>query len=159
MKMVYLEYFDRPVGISDVPLGVQPLGPQGLHGTLPGGGGPLLPPSGDPPSSCGESRLAGPLAARQRLDSSNGKVGEVEGECACTRYFFNIVADALQAEHFDHRKHFRQGEHCICVGNGLAMSALYPEMRSHQNLFPQAAKLKPCHFGVNESCVKPFSSF
>ena len=24
---------------------------------------------------------------------------------------------------------FRQGEHCICSGNGLAMSALYPEMR------------------------------
>ena len=23
----------------------------------------------------------------------------------------------------------RQGEHCICSGNGLAMSALYPEMR------------------------------
>ena len=37
------------------------------------------------------------------------------------------------AEYFDHRKHFRQGEHCICVGNGLAMSALYPEMRLHQN--------------------------
>ena len=34
-----------------------------------------------------------------------------------------------QAEHFDHCKHCRQGEHCICVGNGLAMSALYPEMR------------------------------
>ena len=43
----------------------------------------------------------------------------------------NIIA--LQAEHLDHCKHFRQGEHCICVGNGLAMSALYPEMRSHKN--------------------------
>ena len=95
MKMVYLEFFDRPIGISDGPLGVQPLGPQGLHGALPGGGGPLVPLSGGPPSSCGESRLAGPLAARQRLDSSNGKVGEVEGECACTRYFLDIIEEAV----------------------------------------------------------------
>lgn len=28
----------------------------------------------------------------------------------------------------------RQGEHCICSGNGLAMSALYPEMRSGLSL-------------------------
>ena len=73
--------FDRPVGIGEVPqLGGQPLGPQGLQGGLAGGG---VLPSGAHPSS-GKSRL-GPGAARQRLDSSNGKIGEVEGECACTR--------------------------------------------------------------------------
>ena len=62
-----LYHFDRPVGIGDAPLGgQQPLGPQG----------PLLPPTQGSPS--GERR--------QRLDSSNGKIGDVEGECACTRY-------------------------------------------------------------------------
>ena len=90
MKMVNDEYFDRPVGIGDVTLGVpvQPLGPQGVQGGLPGGVGPLLPSGGGPPSSCGENHLAGPRPARQRLDSTDGKVGEVEGQCACTRYFF-----------------------------------------------------------------------
>ena len=57
--------FDRPS------IGEVPLGPQGLQGALAGG---------VPHSSGGESRLE-----RQRLDSSNGKTGEGDGECACTR--------------------------------------------------------------------------
>ena len=72
-KLSNFDNFDRPVDIGEVPVGEHPLGPQGVQGGL-------LPPS------CGESRL-GPLAARQRLDSSNGKIGEVEEECACTRWF------------------------------------------------------------------------
>ena len=52
------------------------------------------------------------LVGKEGLESSlstNGHVLNKEAgpECACTR----------------------QNEHCICSGNGLAMSALYPEMR------------------------------
>ena len=42
-------------------------------------------------------------------------------------------------------EYFRQGEHCICVGNGLAMSALYPEMRLPKMfLVPQFNKVLSC---------------
>ena len=53
-------------------------------GDGPGPQGAGLPPNGFPRLAtppCGDSRLA----ARQRLDSTNGKVGDQEGECACTR--------------------------------------------------------------------------
>ena len=53
-------------------------------GDGPGLQGAGLPPNGFPRLAtppCGDSRLA----ARQRLDSTNGKVGDQEGECACTR--------------------------------------------------------------------------
>ena len=58
---------------------------------------------------CGSQDL---LVGKNGLESSlsaNGHVlnKETVRECACTR----------------------QNEHCICSGNGLAMSALYPEMR------------------------------
>ena len=58
---------------------------------------------------CGSQDL---LVGKDGLESSlsaNGHVLNKESvrECACTR----------------------QNEHCICSGNGLAMSALYPEMR------------------------------
>ena len=58
---------------------------------------------------CGSQDL---LVGKDGLESSlsaNGHVlnKETVRECACTR----------------------QNEHCICSGNGLAMSALYPEMR------------------------------
>ena len=60
------------------------------------------------------------------------KLGKWRGNVPAQGIFWTSLKKQF-AEHFDHRKHFRQGEHCICVGNGLAMSALYPEMRSHQN--------------------------
>ena len=47
----------------------------------------------------------------------------------CMRNKWTTYLSTLHTHDYPNLRIFRQGEHCICSGNGLAMSALYPEMR------------------------------